>query len=255
MWGQVREQTEQNNMKNLSKTILAVLATSVISCGLLCQQAQALSTDTLANLAANANNSISIGDKTFNNFSFLNTNLTSFDASQIHVTASIVGGIYYLAYTGNISLFTTSTTGATADLLLGYRVTASAGTIFMIDQDYAGNVGSGIGSISVAEVVKDINGNVVGNSNLSTGDISDPAFEIGSDQPFINPPQNVLNVTKDIGFGASATDANTPGHVSISLVEQSFHQQVPDGGSAVALLGIALAGIEGVRRLVRTRKA
>ena len=30
---------------------------------------------------------------------------------------------------------------------------------------------------------------------------------------------------------------------------------VPDGGSAVALLGIALAGIEGARRLIRARKA
>jgi len=30
---------------------------------------------------------------------------------------------------------------------------------------------------------------------------------------------------------------------------------VPDGGSAVALLGIAMAGIEGLRRLLRTRKA
>jgi hypothetical protein len=30
---------------------------------------------------------------------------------------------------------------------------------------------------------------------------------------------------------------------------------VPDGGSAVALLGIALAGIEGARRVIRARKA
>ena len=242
-------------MKNLSKTILAVLATGVITCGLLCQQAQALSTDTLANLASNTSNSISIGDKTFSNFSFTDSGLTSFDASQIHVTASIVGGVYFLAYSGNISLLTNLTTGATADLLLGYRVTAAAGLISMIDQDYVGGVGSGTGSLSVVEVVKDINGIVVGNSNLSTGDISDPAFELASDQPFITPPQSVLNVTKDIGLAAFATDANTPGHVTISLVEQSFHQTVPDGGSAVALLGIALAGIEGVRRLVRTRKA
>ena len=30
---------------------------------------------------------------------------------------------------------------------------------------------------------------------------------------------------------------------------------VPDGGSTVALLGVALAGLEGLRRIVRTRKA
>jgi hypothetical protein len=42
--------------------------------------------------------------------------------------------------------------------------------------------------------------------------------------------------------------------------ENHFHffantTAVPDGGSAVALLGIALAGIEGARRLIRSRKA
>jgi hypothetical protein len=35
----------------------------------------------------------------------------------------------------------------------------------------------------------------------------------------------------------------------------SFFSDVPDTGSAVALLGIALAGIEGARRMIRTRKA
>jgi protein with PEP-CTERM/exosortase system signal len=35
----------------------------------------------------------------------------------------------------------------------------------------------------------------------------------------------------------------------------SFFSDVPDTGSAVALLGIALAGIEGVRRMIRARKA
>ena len=245
-------------MKTLSKTILTVLVTVVISCGLLSQQAQATivvpSFDTLAHLTADTNNSISIGDKTFNNFTAQPSSLTGYDPNLIVVSASIVGGVYYLTYTGNISLLTASTEGTTADLLLGYRVTAAAGLISSIDQDYVGGVGSGIGSLSVDETVKDINGNVVGNSHLDTGDISDPAFEIGSDQPIISPPQGVLDVTKDIGLGAIAVGL-TPGFVTISKVEQSFHQTVPDGGSAVALLGIALAGIEGVRRLVRTRKA
>jgi hypothetical protein len=242
-------------MKTLSKTILTVLATGVISCGLLSQQAQGGVGffDTLAHLTADPNNSISIGDKTFNNFTSQPTNLTSFDPTQIIVTASITGGVYYLTYTGSISLFNATTTPAVGDLLLGYRVTASAGVITSIDQDYVGGVGSGIGSLSVDETVKDINGNVVGNSHLDTGDISDPAFEIGSDQPIISPPQSVLDVTKDIGLGAFAVGL-TPGFVTISKVEQSFHQTVPDGGSAVALLGIALAGIEGARRIFRARK-
>jgi hypothetical protein len=240
-------------MKTLSKTILTVLATGVISCGLLSQQAQGGFFDTLANLTADPANSISIGDKTFNNFTAQASGLTSFDPSLITVTASITGGVYYLTFTGNISLFTTNTAGVTADLLLGYRVTATGGLISSLDQDYVGGVGSGIGSLSVDETAKDINGLVVGNSHLDTGDISDPAFEIGSDHPIIDPPQSLLNVTKDIGLGAAAV-GTVPGHVTISKVEQSFHQIVPDGGSAVALLGIALAGIEGARRIFRARK-
>jgi hypothetical protein len=35
----------------------------------------------------------------------------------------------------------------------------------------------------------------------------------------------------------------------------AFSPTVPDGGSAVALLGIALAGLEGVRRMFRARKS
>src|SRR5258707_704387 len=86
------EQTEPNHMKNLSKTILAVLATSVISCGLLCQQAQALPTSgTLADLALGG--SIGIGDKVFSGFTFQQSNLTGFNASNILVTASFVGGV------------------------------------------------------------------------------------------------------------------------------------------------------------------
>ena len=39
------------------------------------------------------------------------------------------------------------------------------------------------------------------------------------------------------------------------LLESATIAGVPDGGSAVALLGIALAGIEGVRRALRARRA
>jgi len=38
-------------------------------------------------------------------------------------------------------------------------------------------------------------------------------------------------------------------------VQTAASGSIPDGGSAVALLGIALVGIEGVRRVIRARKA
>jgi hypothetical protein len=241
-------------MKTLSKTILAVLATSVISCGLLCQQAQAIPTSgTLADLAAN-NGSIGIGDKVFSGFSFTTSGLTGFNASNIIVSASIVNGIYYLDYSGNVSVVGGPNTAGTADLLLKYTVTATAGTIVMIDQNYTGSASPQPGSfLTVDETVKTTGGVIVGNSHLSATDMSDPFSEPG-DNLDINPGQTVLAVTKDIAFGFGANNPNGS-FVTISDVQQSFHQVVPDGGSAVALLGIALAGIEGVRRLVRTRKA
>ena len=54
----------------------------------------------------------------------------------------------------------------------------------------------------------------------------------------------VMVITKP---GSSGTSFTSTGDKNLS--------SVPDGGSAVALLGIALAGIEGARRVFRARKA
>jgi hypothetical protein len=239
-------------MKNMSKTILTFLATSVISCGLLCQQAQAIPTSgTLADLAANGG-TIGIGDKVFSGFSFTTSGLTSFNAANIIVSASIVGGVYELHYSGNISVVGGLNTAGSADLLLKYTVTATAGQIVMIDQSYTGSASPQPGSfLHVDETVK-AGGIIVANSHLSETDLSDPFAEDG-DNLFVNPSQTTLDVTKDIAFGFAANPNGA--FVTISDVEQSFHQTVPEGGSAVALLGMALASIEGARRLVRTRKA
>ena len=248
-------------MKNLSKTILAVLATGVISCGLFCQQAQAIATDSLANLVAN-NGSLTIGDKTFTNFTFTNNGLTSFNASGITVTASIDAGtgIYFLSYTGSINYQTTALGATSADLFLSYRVTATAGLIDYIDQRYTGGIAQGtIGSLQVDESVNAGAGNLAESHLSAPLDSSDfPGFTEIGDNLFPPTPQPFLNVSKDITLGIfrdANSDPSILSSVTISRVEQSFHQVVPDGGSAVALLGIALAGIEGVRRLVRTRKA
>jgi hypothetical protein len=42
---------------------------------------------------------------------------------------------------------------------------------------------------------------------------------------------------------------------NVLLASAEFSTTVPDGGSTVAFLGMALAGLEGVRRMVRGRKA
>ena len=86
-----------------------------------------------------------------------------------------------------------------------------------------------------------------------------------------------ISATGTIGFNFSAVDiapGETSTYLEVSTTAGTFKSQdagvadgttfnvssfapagVPDGGSAVALLGIALAGIEGVRRFLGARKA
>src|SRR3954454_13398631 len=109
---------------------------TLIAAGMLAaslQFASAATSDTLAHLVA-TNGTLTIGDKVFSNFSYFASGLSTFDPSQIQVTASVSNGIYYLTWAGNMSLV--SGGNATADLLLGYRVTATQGVIDMIDQSY-----------------------------------------------------------------------------------------------------------------------
>ena len=187
----------------------------------------AATTDTLADLANGG--TLSIGDKVFNNFSFSESGLTSFDATKIQVTVSVTNGTYFLTWDGNMSLVS-SNGPITADLLLGYSVTATAGSIDAIDASFTGSAQPNDSAfLSVDETARDANGNVVGSTNLDSHNRSD-SFQI-------NPPQTTLNITKDIGFAVSSS-----GFVTISEISQSFHQvAVPEPGTAM-LLGVSLLG-------------
>jgi hypothetical protein len=216
----------------------------LIAAGLIASagQAPAQTTDNLANLVA-TNGSLTIGDKTFSNFSFLASGLTSFNASQIQVTASFSGGIYYLTWAGNMSLVATGP--ASADLLLNYTVTATSGFINTIDQLYTGSAQpTGGAFLAVDETVRDSQGNLVANSHLQGDDLSDPFAEAGDDL-IIDPAQSVLHVTKDISFGILSQNG---GFVTISEVRQSFHQIPEAGTTAMFALGAALAGVAAFRR-------
>jgi hypothetical protein len=211
-------------------------------------QARAATTDNLQHLK-DTNGSLTIGDKTFSDFDFQTSRLTNFDASQIKVTASFNNnnGVYYLTWGGNMSLVSNSGP-ASADLLLNYRVTAAAGLIDTIDQLYTGSAQpSGGAFLSIDETARDANGNLVARSHLQADDLSDPFAEPGDDLN-IDPPQSLLDITKDIGFGISANDG---GFVTITEIRQSFHQ-VPEASTAAMLvLGLALVGITIFRQKLR----
>jgi len=208
--------------------------------------AGAQTSDNLQHLV-DTHGSLTIGDKTFSGFDYHNSGLTSFNASNIQVTASNNGGQYYLTWAGNMSL--TSNSGpASADLVLNYNVTATSGLIDMLDQLYTGSAQPQGGAfLSIDETARDANGNLVANSHLDANDLSDPFAEPG-DNLNINPPQNFLSVTKDIGMGISS---NSGGFINISEVRQSFHQ-VPEASTTTMLfLGLALVGITTFRQKLR----
>ena len=198
---------------------------------------------TLADLANGG--TLIIDDKIFSGFKYTPTDLTSFDPSAITVTASESGGIDYLTWSGNISLTSGST--ATADLLLNYIVTSTGAPIDMIDQSYTpGTVNNGLLAIDENVATGAFGGPVVGYSHLEIGDTSDPPGEpVQGDNLNISPAQSVLYVTKDIGLAVISPNG---GSVTITQVEQSFHQ-VPEPGTL--LLG-SLGG--GLLLFLRSRR-
>lgn len=237
--------TKKQNKTNLMK--LKFKAALLVAVAALSSVASAITEDFLQNLV-DSDGSLTIGDKTFSGFDYTADGLNGFNAANIKVKASILGDVYFLTWSGNISVASLGL--ATGDLALFYTVTASAGVITEIGQKYTGGVSNGIGAISVAETVS-AGATLVANSNLSVGDLSDPFAEAGDDLE-INPGESVLQVVKDIALAISANEGEL-GLVSLSEVSQSFQQEnrVPDGGSAVALLGIALVGLQGLRRKMR----
>jgi len=226
-------------MKKTWKIALAALCATAA----MVQTSQAvLITDTLADLVT-THGTLGIGDKIFSGFTASATGLNANYASQINVTASIASdGTYLLTYSGG-GLDFASLTPASGDLALGYNVTATGGHIFAIDQAYAGNI-QGLGNLSIDETVTSA-GAPTATSHLAGGvfgtDPSDPStYPTGNygevdlvglpDQLFINPAQSTVSVIKDIHFNLF-----TPGDISLSVVQQSYHQTaVPEATTVIA---------------------
>jgi hypothetical protein len=206
----------------------SVIAIAAVAMAATIQTAQAAFTDNLADLIAH-NGSLTIDDKTFTGFSFVESGLTSFNAANIIVTAYFnpVTGYDYLTWSGNISFVSAST--ASADIVLNYIVTANVGAIDMIDQAYTGSSLNGLLAVDETAAIGAFGGTVAGYSHLQIGDLSDPPAE-ASDLLNIVPPESVLYVTKDIAFGVTSANG---GFVSISQVAQSFHQ-VPEPTTIIA---------------------
>ena len=155
---------------------------------------------TLGDLVASGA-AISIGDKTFGGFTWTakgaDASEINSEAAGLSVSASIVGGIYYLDFSGGLAVNNLTGAGSlSGELVLGYTVTASSGLIAMIDQNYTPTALPVAGNqIIITETVANVLGVVVANSTLALNpqDLSDPNPEAG-DNLNINPPQQRLSV-------------------------------------------------------------
>ncbi len=233
----------KNSTRQLVKTMLAFGFTSAIVVTPLFAQT-APSGVTLASLANGG--TLSIDNKIFSGFSYQDNGLTSFDPSQIFVTATESDGVDYLTWSGPMSF--SSSGFSTADLLLNYIVTVTPGgtPIDWIDQSYTGSARNGLLAVDETAATGAFGGTVVGYSHLQVGDMSDPPAEtVQGDNLIINPSQSVLYVTKDIGFAVISTDV---GSITIDQVVQSFHQ-IPEPGT---MLLCSLGG--GLLLLLRFRR-
>ncbi len=191
--------------------------------------------------------SITIGDKIFDDFGFASA---AFNANDATVTPTVESGVYYLTFQGPWVV----ANGALADIALQYTVATTSGAplINMIDQSYVLSAGGTAGFILIGETVRtgSFSGPVTAQSSLDfipgvSADLEDPAAEpLTGDDLMVDPTEAKVYVTKDIFFGS-----NPRGIIGPTTIRQSIHQvSVPDGGATVALLGGVLFGIGFIRR-------
>ena len=208
-------------MKTLSKTILTVLAAGFLSCTLLCQNAGAIPITGTVDMSGTA---------------FLNnTALGSATATTGYMSVT-VGGIPTGSFTGTFgdsvtwSVFGWNPSTAPVSPLWTYH---DVGTGF--------NYSFNLGTVSVMTQTNFFL-NLLGTGTLFITGPGSPYDAAGTSGAWSFTISNPTGTTHDT---FAFTFANS----------QTAIPAVPDSGSAAALLGIALAGIEGARRVLRARKA
>jgi len=197
-------------MKNLTKTILAVLATGVLSCGIFSQQAQATAIT---------------GDIQF-------AGETHFDTNSLATATRVVTWFDVFHNAGFSSV--TSGTGDFAGIPPGTSAAMTQPWIFNPSTPTPG-------LWSVGGFSYDLLTSTIVTQNASTLFITGTGIVSG----------NGFDPTSmDWSFTTQSAGGNTRTTFSFSANGLA----VPDGGSAVALLGLALVGIEVLRRKLHDKE-
>jgi VPDSG-CTERM motif len=194
-------------MKKLSKTILAVLATGVLSCGLFSQQAQATQIN---------------GDIQF-------AGEVAFDTNSLATATQVVTWFDVFHNAGFSSV--TSATGDFGFIAPGTQATMAQPWIFNPSTPTNG-------LWSVGGFTFDLLSSSVVTQNTTTLVIEGTGIVSGNG---FDPTAMNWSFTTQSAGGQTRTTFSFSGNGAA----------VPDGGSAVALLGIVLIGIEVLRRKLR----
>jgi hypothetical protein len=197
-------------MKNLSKTMLAVLATSILSCAVFSQQAQATSIT---------------GDIQF-------AGEVHFDTNSLATATRVVTWFDVFHNAGFSSV--TSGTGDFAGIAPGTQATMAQPWIFNPSTPTPGlwSVGGFSYDLLTSTIVTQNAGTLF---ITGTGIVSGNGFDPTS---------------MDWSFTTQSAGGRTRTNFSFS----ANGVVVPDGGSAVALLGLALVGIEVLRRKLHDKE-
>jgi hypothetical protein len=202
-------------MKNISKTVIAIFAAGLLSCALFSQSAHAIPIT---------------GEIDMSGTAFLDNVFLGLATKTTGYGAISVGGIPTGSFTGTAGDSVTWTAFGWAPFFSTSHLWTftDAGTGYTYSFDLAGNT-----------VMHQDNEFL----NL-----------LGAGTLFITGPGSPYSPTTGVwSFTISNPDGGP--HSNFAFTFANSQTAVPDGGSAVALLGIALAGIEGARRLFRARKS
>jgi hypothetical protein len=196
---------------------------------------------TLADLIAGQ--SITVGDKLFDNFSYVRTGAAP-TAAQITVLGDQdLNGNYGLRF---ISAWAASTPGQTMDSNIGFDVTVLDPNSWISDIHLTANL-SATGDGSFAQVIEQVTDpDVVGQIKVETP----KPLDARADLPKL---EKKIHVSKDALFVVGKDGGNA----SMSELDNYYSQKtrVPEPGSIAMLLGVAVSGSLFGLRMRRARRA
>ena len=205
-------------MKNLSKTVLAVLATGLVSCALFSPSAQAVEITGHISFAG----AVRLNSPSLLSATAVNQWRDVFDQNPgfANVAGAPTGSFAGFVNAGDLAAFATPWTFGVVNGGPQNALWSVGGFTFDL-----------LSSTVITRTATDL---VIHGTGTISGNGFDPTAGV---------------------WDFHISNAGGQNQQNFSFAASSDGQGVPDGGSAVALLGIALAGIEVVRRKIKAKAA